>query len=324
MKIDVHAHIIPEAFVEGDTVHFPLDGSSEVETRPLRPLQNFEPETMYSVSRRLRDMDEGNVDMHVLSLQPMFTYALPPERALPVSRGINNAFAEIVQQNPGRFLALADLPMHSPEDAARELERAVRDLGLSGAEICSQINGTNLDDAGLRPFYEKMQELDVPVFIHPASVPGLEQRLGRYYLTNLIGNPMDTTIAAASLIFGGVLREFPSLKFYLAHAGGACPYIHGRWDHGWRVRGEGRQFIDRLPSEYLRLLYFDCLAHGGPALKFLVETMGPERVMLGSDYPFDMSDTDPVRTIASLAGVSSAEKELMYSGNARELFKIGA
>jgi len=322
MKIDVHAHMIPEAFVDGDEVRFPLDGTGEVHTRPLRPV-NFERETMFNVERRLRDMDERNVDMHVLSLQPLFTYSLPPDQGLRVSRSINNAFAEVVSKNPSRFIALADLPMHSPEDAARELERAVKDLGLRGAEICSQINGKNLDDASLRPFYEKMQELDVPVFIHPAGVPGIEDRLGRYYLTNLIGNPMDTTIAAASLIFGGVLKEFPRLKFYLAHAGGACPYIRGRWDHGWRVRQEGKQFIDKLPSEYLRLLYFDCLAHGGASLDFLVRTMGPERVMLGSDYPFDMSDTDPVKTIASLAHFSNAEKELMFGGNAQQLFKIG-
>ena len=322
MKIDVHAHIIPESFVDGDEVHFPLDGDDEVVSRPLSPLSNFERETMYSVPRRLRDMDERNVDIHVLSLQPMFTYSLAPERALRACRSINNAFADIVQQNPDRFIALADLPMHSPEDAARELERCVRDLGLKGAEICSQINGMNLDDSSLRPFYEKMQELDVPVFIHPAGVPGLEDRLGRYYLTNLIGNPMDTTIAAASLVFGGVLKEFPRLKFYLAHAGGACPYIRGRWDHGWRVRDEGKQSIQRLPSEYLRLLYFDCLAHGGPALNYLVETMGPERVMLGSDYPFDMSDSDPVKTVAAISGISDAEREMIYSGNAMRLFNL--
>ncbi len=325
LKIDVHAHMVPASFIDGDNVNYPLAGSSQVVTKSLyTPVTNinFEREAMYDVPTRLHAMDGLNVDMQIISLQPMFTPSLPVETALPVCQSINNAFAEVVSHNPDRFVALADLPMQSPEDAAKELERAVRDLGLRGAEICSQINGKNLDDPSFRPFYEKMAELDVPVFIHPSGVPGLEQRLGSYYLTNLIGNPTDTTIAAASLIFGGVLKEFPTLKFYLAHAGGACPYIRGRWDHGWRMRAEGHTNIDRLPSEYLRLLYFDCLAHGGPALDYLVRTVGAERVMMGSDYPFDMADPDPVKTLASVPSVTNAQRELMYGGTAQELFRI--
>ncbi|HLG12073.1 MAG TPA: amidohydrolase family protein, partial [Dehalococcoidia bacterium] len=211
LRIDVHAHMIPAPFVQGDEVHFPLAGSGETHTLPLRPMNNFPDDSIYSIERRLRDMDAQGIDMHVISLQPMFADALPVDRAIRVCRGINNAFAQVVAANPQRFLALANLPMQSPEDAAQELERAVRELGLRGAEICSQIAGKNLDDASLAPFFAKAQELDVPIFIHPAGVPGLSERLGRYYLTNLIGNPMDTTIAAASLIFGGVLRDFPRL-----------------------------------------------------------------------------------------------------------------
>ena len=274
LRIDVHAHMIPAKFVQGDEVRYPLDGSGGVHVMPLRPQPNFADDTIYSVERRLRDMDAQGIDMHVLSLQPMFADALPAEQAIPICRAINNAFAEVVAANPKRFLALANLPMQSPQDAARELERAVKELGLRGAEIRSQINGTNLDEPPLAPFYDKAQELDVPIFIHPGGVPGLEERLGKYYLTNLIGNPMDTTIAAASLIFGGVLRKYPRLKVYLAHGGGACPYIRYRWDHGWKVRGEGKAVIDRPPSEYLSRLYFDSLTHGGPALSFLASTVG--------------------------------------------------
>ncbi len=322
MRIDVHAHMIPAPFIDGDQVHYPLDGSGEVYTLPLRPMNNFDADTIYSVERRLRDMDAQGVDMHAFSLQPMFLDGLPVDKAIRISRSINNAFAAVVAAHPKRFVALATLPMQSPQDAAVELERCVRDLGLRGTEICSQIAGRNLDEPEFAPFYAKAQELDVPIFIHPAGVPGLGDRLGKYYLTNLIGNPMDTTIAAASLIFGGVFKEFPALKVYLAHGGGACPYIRYRWDHGWKVRDEGKANIERPPSEYFRQLYFDSLTHGVPALNFLVRNVGAERVMLGTDYPFDMGNYNSVMAVQSIEGITDAERELILGGNAQRLFKI--
>ena len=172
MRIDTHSHMIPAKFVQGEDVHFPLDGTSETHVRPLHLVFNYEDDTLYNVERRLRDMDAQGLDIHVISLQPMFTYALPVERAIPICRSINNAFAEVVAGHPDRFIALADVPLQSPEDAARELERAVRDLGLKGAEITSQVNRKNLDDPSMFPFFAKAQELDVPIFIHqtlPAS-----------------------------------------------------------------------------------------------------------------------------------------------------------
>jgi aminocarboxymuconate-semialdehyde decarboxylase len=321
LRIDAHAHMIPAKFVSGQEVTFPV-ASGEPHVMPLRPMNNFPDDSIYGIERRLRDMDAQGMDMHVISLQPMFADHLPVERAVPICRAINDAFAEVVAANPKRFVAIANLPMQSPEDAARELERAVRDLGLRGTEICSQIAGQNLDEPKFAPVWAKAQELDVPIFIHPAGVPGLQERLGKYYLTNLIGNPMDTTIAAASLIFGGVLREFPRIKFYLAHGGGACPYIRYRWDHGWKVRDEGKAIIDRPPSEYFSQLYFDSLTHGGPALSFLASTVGPERIMLGTDYPFDMGNYDSVAAIQNAIGVTDAERDLMLGGNAMRLFKI--
>jgi aminocarboxymuconate-semialdehyde decarboxylase len=255
----------------------------------------------------------------VLSVPPfLFLYSVPPADSLELCRKINNAFADAVSRHPTRFAALANLPMQEPELAARELERAVRELGLRGAEICSNVNGKNLDDKGLAPFYAKLQELDVPVFIHPSNVLGAD-RLRPYHLQNLIGNPSDTAVAAASLIFGGVLKEFPRLKFYLAHGGGSCPFLRGRWEHGWQVRREARARIVRPPSEYLKLLYFDSLVHSVPALNYLVETMGAGRVMMGSDYPFDMGDARPVNDIAALPHLADDQKELIFGDNAARL-----
>ncbi len=325
MRIDVHAHIVPESLFEPFAARgVQIFGLPRIDGGQPTPRQGggFEVEQLYSIPRRLRDMEAQRVDMQALSVPPVFFYTRDAAPALQLCRLVNDAFADIVSRHEESFVALADVPMQSGEDAARELERAVRDLGLRGVEICSQIDGVNLDDRMLAPFYAKAQELDVPVFIHPAGVPGLGERLGRYYLTNLIGNPMDTTIAAASLIFGGVLKEFPRLRFYLAHGGGACPYLRGRWEHGWHVRDEGKLIISRPPSEYFRLLYFDSLTHSGPALSYLVGSVGPERVMLGTDYPFDMGNYNSVAAVQSLPNLTDAERELVLGGNAARLLRI--
>jgi aminocarboxymuconate-semialdehyde decarboxylase len=332
LKIDVHAHYVPRECMgelkgsDGRTYGLRIvqEGSQQVAYSAGHRNSGFEADQIYSIDRRLKDMGTQRVDMQVLSVPPFFFfYSIDPAQSIELCQKINNAFAETVRQHPDRFIALANLPMQDPEMAARELERSVRDLGLRGAEIGSNINGKNLDDKSLTPFYAKLHELNVPVFIHSATVLGIE-RLRAYHLQNLIGNPSDTAVAAASLIFGGVLKEFPRLKFYLAHGGGSCPYIRGRWEHGWRVRPEARINIDRPPSDYFKLLLFDSLLHSVPALNFLVETVGVERVMLGSDYPFDMGDKDPLNDIAALPHLSDREKEMIYGGNAATLFKIEA
>ena len=331
MKIDVHAHYVPEKCLDAEAkatdghihgMRIVQEGSRQVAyTNNARNLA-LDPPQIYSIERRLKDMATQWVDMQVLSVPPfLFFYATGPAQCLELCQKINNALAETVQNYPDRFVALANLPMQEPEMAARELERSVRELGLRGAEICSNINGKNLDDKSFVPFYAKLQQLDVPVFIHPSNVLGAD-RLRPYHLQNLIGNPSDTAVAAASLIFGGVLKEFPRLKFYLAHGGGSCPYLRGRWEHGWQVRPEARANIDRPPSDYFRLLCFDSLVHSVPALNFLVETVGPARVMMGTDYPFDMGDRDPVKTVASLPHLSDDQKEMIFGANAVALFKI--
>ncbi|MGH7817596.1 MAG: amidohydrolase family protein [Candidatus Binatia bacterium] len=334
MKIDVHAHYVPESCLNDVEVkgadgrvhgiRIVQDGSRQVAYTGNARNFAFDPPQIYRIERRLSDMQDQFVDMQVFSVPPfLFFHATDPAKSLELCRKINDAFAETVRKYSNRFIALANLPMQDPEMAARELERSVRELGLRGAEICSNIDGKNLDDKSLAPFYRKLQELDVPVFIHPSNVLGGE-RLRRYHLGNLIGNPTDTAVAAASLIFAGVLKEFPRLKFYLAHGGGSCPFLRGRWEHGWRVRPEARTNIDRLPSEYFKLLYFNSLTHSVPALNFLVETVGVGRVMMGTDYPFDMSDKDPVRNIAALPHLSDDQKEMIFGGNAAAFFKIGS
>lgn len=301
MKIDVHAHYIPESCLE-------LVG--------MGPEPGALVGDITDLGKRLRDMDAMGVDIQAVS--PWLGFL---NRDLATARRMNDGIAQAVRLHPNRFVGLAVVPMSSPTEAAAELERAVKELGMRGLGIASNVDGRNLDDQEFAPFYSKVQELDVPVFIHPANVLGMD-RMGSYHLGNLLGNPTDTAAAAASLIFGGVLKEFPRIKFYLAHGGGSCPFLRGRWEHGWRIRQEARANIDKPPSEYFRLLYFDSLLHSVPALNYLVETVGVERVMLGTDYPFDMGDHDPVKTIASLPHLSDGQKEQIFGGNAAALFKI--
>lgn len=334
MKIDVHAHYVPEPYFDFEAVRDRPDhyafriehGGATPWTVPAQLSAGFEAEMMFNIERRLRDMDAQGVDMHVLSTTPhLFFYnsRATVEESVKMCRMVNDRIAQTVAGHPDRFVAIADVPLPDGEAAAAELERCVRELGFRGAEICTNIGGRNLDDRAFFPFYAMVQELDVPVFLHPANVLAQNDRLKDYYLNNFIGNPTDTAVAAASLIFGGVLKEFPRIKFYLAHGGGSCPYLRGRWEHGWKMRPEAKQYIQRPPSEYFRQLYFDSLTQSTQTLNFLAESVGPERIMMGTDYPFDMGDYTSVKSIASLPHLTETQKQRLWGDNAAELFRIG-
>ncbi|MEX2598604.1 MAG: amidohydrolase family protein [Dehalococcoidia bacterium] len=302
MKIDVHAHIHPE---------------SSFEVVPPRPQGKNQPDAISDLPTRIRHMDERRIDMQLLSVPPFIT-----SQGVEAARALNRGIAEAVQAYPERFRGLATVQMEEPEAAAAELERAVKDLGFVGVEIMSNASGENLNERRFTPFYRKVQELDVPVFIHPHNVVGHGDRLSEFFLSNLIGNPTDTAIAAASLIFGGILKEFPRLKFVLAHGGGTCPYLIGRWDRGWSLELEGPRVIEEPPSTYFKMLYFDALVHNQTALEFLLNKAGADHVLLGSDYPFGMGDPDQVPHIEAL-DIPADDKELIFGGNAQRLFKLG-
>ncbi|MEX2431005.1 MAG: amidohydrolase family protein [Dehalococcoidia bacterium] len=301
MKIDVHAHIHPESCLEAI---------------PPRPGGKNLPDAISDLPARIKHMDERQIDIQLLSVPPFLT-GLGAEAA----RQLNQGIAEAVEAYPSRFMGLATVPLEEPDAAVVELEHAIHELGFKGVEIVSNVGGEDLHERKFAPFYRKVQELDVPVFIHPHNVVGRENRLSPFFLTNLIGNPTDTAIAAAGLIFGGVLKEFPGLKFILAHGGGTCPYLIGRWDRGWSLELEGPRIIDEPPSEYFRLLYFDALVHNQTALEFLVTKAGADHVLLGSDYPFGMGDPDQVGHISAMS-IGAKEKELIFGGNAQRLFKL--
>jgi aminocarboxymuconate-semialdehyde decarboxylase len=281
------------------------------------------PELMQNVPKRLKRLDQLKIDVQIISPVPslMFT-SYPIEEALAVTRAQNDGISQIVKDNGGRFEGICSVPLQDPVAAVPELERAVKNLGLKGVEIGTNINGMNLDDRSLWPFYRKVQELDVPILVHPINVAAAN-RLGKYYLSNLIGNPLDTSIAIASIIFGGVLDEFPKLKLYFVHGGGFTPYQRGRLDHGYNVRPEPKEVIRKRPGSYIPKIYVDTITHYDAALEYLVKTFGASKVLLGSDFPFDMGPKDPLEIVRKIR-VSQEDKKKIYSSNAARLFKIRA
>ena len=299
--IDVHAHYLPE---------------------DCRDTMDYADNATYSgdltdIDRRLRDMDAAAVDIQVLSPSAQFA-----NHGLDIARRYNNSMADAAHKHPDRFIGMALVPLREPDQAPAELERAVKELGLQGVEIASNVLGTNLDAKEFGPFYAKAQELDVPIFIHPLPNVG-KDRMSSHHLDFLLGNPTDTAVAVGSLIFGGVLKEFPRLKPYLAHGGGTCPYLRGRWDQGWRLYPDLRGLTDQSPSECLKRFRYDALVYREEALHYLVELVGADHVMVGTDYPYALGDREQVERIRGMSFLSEGERELVLSGTASALFKLG-
>jgi aminocarboxymuconate-semialdehyde decarboxylase len=323
--IDTHAHVLTEetmallrkAAPKVGPKMTPIDAENamlEVAGVGYKPF----PRGGWDVERRLQDMDAAGVDVQVLSITPQ-TLLLNQEAALTNETSIiqNDQIAKLTKQHPDRFMGIATLPMQAPELAAAELTRAMSKLGLRGAQIASNTNGKNLDDPALEPLWAAASDLGAFIMVHPNNVAGGD-RLKSYYLANLIGNPLDTTIAAASLVFGGVLERFPNLKFLMVHGGGFTPYQYGRWIHGWEVRDEGKVNLPNGPAASLDRLYYDTILHSKTNLEFLIGSLGASRVVLGSDYPYDMAMLDCVEHVRSL-DISETDRAIVLSQQAEKL-----
>jgi aminocarboxymuconate-semialdehyde decarboxylase len=254
----------------------------------------------YDEALILDALDRRGLDAAALGPSPEeFYYWAPPAVGARIAAMQNDGMAELVRGHPDRFAGLATLPMQDPERAAVELDRAVTELGLRGAEICTHINGRDLDHLSLHPVYAAAERLGVPLFLHPQNW-GDMRRYANYALWNLAGFPLETALAGSHLIMGGVFEQFPRLRVILAHGGGYLPYQVGRLDHGWAARGEVHERLPRRPSEYLANLYCDSLTHSALSLRFLLDRMGDGHVVLGSDYPFNMGDDRPADTVRAL------------------------
>lgn len=331
MSIDVHCHIIPQDCMDLHAVGPDgreygvrierLANGSEVPVFDGYRASSVDAEQLWNVDLRLRQMDESGVSIQALSVPPMvFFYQLEAQQAAEFAGRLNDGIAATVHGHPERFVGMATVPLQDTDLALAELERAVGELGMRGLAITSNVAGENLDAPRLFPFFERVAELEIPIFIHPNNVLG-QDRLRSYYLTNLLGNPVDTAVAAASLVFGGVLARLPRLTTILAHGGGATPFLCGRWEHGWHARPEPKRFLDHPPMADVRRFYFDTITHSRETLAYLVQTFGADHVLIGTDYPFDMGDTRPLETVAAL-GLTDGEREQIVGGTASRLFRI--
>lgn len=272
--------------------------------------------------KKIRDMDEKGIGMSLVSSTPFaFFYEVEKDLALELARFQNDQLSELVKKHPDRFAAMATLPLQVPDEALKELERAVKKLGLRGVEIGSHVGKRELGDEAFWPIYKALEDWNVPIFIHPHHVAGVD-RLQDFYLSNFIGNPLDTTIAAARLIFSGVLEKYPGLKFILAHGGGQFPFIMGRIEHGYRVRPEPKEKVHQPPRAFLKNFYFDTITHNPDALRYLIAFSGSDHVLMGSDYPYDMADERPVDTVSGLAGIMAADRRKILGENAIKLFGL--
>jgi aminocarboxymuconate-semialdehyde decarboxylase len=326
MRIDIHAHVLPiDCFDAVDSTgrHF---GPGKIEgvkgKKESSILASPNTAQFWDLDTRIQDMDATGVEFEAISVIPtVINYDVDAEAGLWYSRRLNNGIARMVKEHSNRFVGIADVPLQNPKMAVAELDRAVNELGMRGVQILANINGRDLDSPELAPFYQEVQSLDVPVFIHPRPPAGTI-RMNGYHLINLIGNPLDTTLAAAHLVFGGILDRFPNLKFCLAHAGGEVPYLQGRWEHGYQVRPEAKLIIKEPPSKYLPLFYFDTITHSDSLLEYLIKSMGADKVLLGTDYPFDMADSEPVARMQRLKRITEKKKQMVLGGNAARLLKL--
>ncbi len=327
MIIDIHAHVIvPEITRDAD----PADkwrpkvswenGKQFVEFGAKRlssPVREF-----VEIETILTEQDKAGVDVVVLTpWSSLFRYDADLEASVQANRIQNNALGKLAAEHGPRVAALGTIPLQDSKTAVAELKRAMNELGLLGVEIGTNVNGTYLGDPQFRPFWAAAEELEALVEIHP--VPGVGGPVKReYYLWNAYANPAETALTAAHMIMSGLLEEHPDLKICLFHGGGHLPYQIGRLDRAYEMRPEARQRISAPPSTYLKRFYFDTITHSGLALSYLIDLVGVEQVMLGSDYPFDMGYERPAELVEQLPGLSQANKQAILVGNARRLLKL--
>jgi len=276
------------------------------------------------VTERLVDMDRMGIDIQAVCPAPYhFFYWTEPDYGAELAREVNEGIAKVVADTPDRFVGMGSVPLQNVQLAIKELNYCVQKLGMRGIEICTNVNGKNLTDPSLKldKFFARCEELGVVVFMHPLGYTQAD-RLTNHYFNNVIGNPLDSTVAVSHLIFDGVLQRYPNLKFVVAHGGGFIAHYWARMDHAWAARPDCRTIIKDKPSSYLEKFYFDSITFDPEMLKRLVDKYGADHVVLGTDYPYDMGEDDPLALIKSVKGLTKAQRDLISGGNAARLLGI--
>lgn len=322
MISDLHCHFFPAAAASqaGTSISLtPADGTWRMTSG--NAVTMLDPELL-DLQWHLAEMRRQGVERRALAVPPfLLQYALPSGEGARWARAINDGIAEAIAPYPEQIVGLATVPLQEPAAAVAELERSVVELGFRGVEIATNIAGVELDDPALEPFWEAAQRLGTPILVHPHDVAGAG-RMGDYYLRNLVGNPVETAVAGARLLFGGVLERYPDLVVILSHGGGVLPHLVGRLRHGYEARPEAR-IRASAPIEHLRRLYYDTIVFDPGILRHLVETVGASQVVLGTDSPFDMGEQDPVGFVRG-AGLAESDVERILGNGDTLLARVDA
>jgi aminocarboxymuconate-semialdehyde decarboxylase len=329
--IDIHAHLVPRSLWQAAEAgrewygfrHEPGNGLGTMLGGGKRTSFNS-PKVRFTPEERLRDMDAQGVDVQVVSIHtPFFGYHLDPAEGRSLAREVNDEIATMTRQWPQRFAGLATLPVQDVKAAIDELERAVTVLGLKGAELDTIVNGENWDEPKFLPLFKAAEAMGAVLFFHPQPQHNfMMERTERYGLFNSLGVIVEDAIVVAMLIFGGVLDACPDLKVCIAHGGGPACYAMGRLDRGWQGRADARGGARQPPSAYQRRLYYDTVVGSEKALRFLLDEVGADRVVLGSDWPFVPWHPSPVTWVQGLKSLTADEKDQLLWRNLEALLKL--
>jgi len=328
LTVDMHCHVTVPRVAEIVAPHLkntndPLVAHSTPETQALMAKQAADVRTrMSTTDERFAAMDGMGVDMQLICpAPPQIFYYLPLEVGVAAARALNDGIAEYVGKHKDRLVALGGVPLQDGNEAAKELERSMK-LGFKGVEILTNVSGKELSDPAFAPFWKKAEELDALVFIHPTGFTQ-PQRFARFYFNNVIGNPLDTTVALHYLIFDGVFERHPKLRVMAAHGGGFLGAYSGRIDHAWGARSDAHGNLPRPPTTYLRRnVYLDTVVFTPHQLEALVRTYGADRIVMGTDYPFDMLEYDPIGHVASVDSFDDKTRAAICGGNAKTILGI--
>ncbi|AXF58020.1 amidohydrolase [Salicibibacter kimchii] len=328
MRVDFHTHIISEDFLNlaekyGDDRWPVLEKTCSCGANIIIKGNKFREITNHAwdANERLKDMDKEGIDIQVLSPIPVtFTYWSDAEQGLEMAKSQNDFIASVVNEEPNRFVGLGTVPLQDVDLAIKEMERAVTELGLKGLEIGSNVNGKNLDDESLEPFFQAANDKGVPLFVHPWATLGGE-RFPRHNFMYMVGMPSETALAAGSIIMSGMLDKYPDLKICFAHGGGSLPYLLPRMDQGWNVWPHIRK-TEKPPSHYVKSLYYDSLVYDENNLQFMIDRFGVDQIIAGSDYPFLLREVPSGKVVDKLTTLSADEKEKIHGLNALDFLNL--